>query len=461
MMPEMDGITLMQVAHEIDPTVVGIVMTGHGTIDTAVQAMKHGAHDYILKPFKLSAILPVLSRALAVRRLRLENIQLHQVVGIYELSVAIALASDSGTVLQKIADAAIRLMEAKHLFVLLPANNGEELRIAVARGEGADQFQGARVPFDHGLAQWVQESRESLSRQGEPDDSVPPVDASLLDFPAASRSRCWREESSTGILHFCPERAHSVGAPGQIKALNILASTAASALEGSSLVEDLRAAEQRYRRLSENAPDIVSRYELHPRRRFVYVSPVVAAITGYSPEEYYADPDLSLRIVHQDDRPQLESVLRGDHPSGNSLTLRWLHRNGQVIWIEQKNVLVYDSHGRLAAIEGIARDITARRKLEEQFQQAQRLEGVGRLAGGVAHDFNNLLTVIKGFTQMALDDLPSEHFVRENLVEVRMAAERAEALTQQLLAFSRKQLISPSVLNINTTVVQLGRCCTG
>ena len=90
------------VTFEVDPNLVAILMTGYGTIDTAVQAMKEGAHDYILKPFKLSAILPVLNRALAIRRLRLENIQLHQAVAIYELSMAIALAPDSDAILQKV-----------------------------------------------------------------------------------------------------------------------------------------------------------------------------------------------------------------------------------------------------------------------------------------------------------------------------------------------------------------------
>ena len=94
MMPEMDGITLLRHAFEIDSNLVGIVMTGHGTIGTAVEALKAGALDYILKPFKLSAVLPVLHRALGVRQLRMENIQLRGAVSIYELSMSIAFAFD-------------------------------------------------------------------------------------------------------------------------------------------------------------------------------------------------------------------------------------------------------------------------------------------------------------------------------------------------------------------------------
>jgi DNA-binding NtrC family response regulator len=106
MMPEMDGISLLKAAFEIDPNLAGIVMTGHASVDTAVKALKAGAVDYILKPFKLGAILPVLARALTLRRLRMENIQLREAVGLYELSMAIAFAGDSKSILDKIADAA-------------------------------------------------------------------------------------------------------------------------------------------------------------------------------------------------------------------------------------------------------------------------------------------------------------------------------------------------------------------
>src|SRR6185436_4657652 len=138
MMPEMDGITLLRRAQEIDRNLVGIVMTGQGTIDTAVEAMKAGALDYILKPFRLSSILPVLSRALAVRRLRMENIQLRETIGIYELSMAVAFALDFNTVLQKVADAALQQSEASDVLILLPTHDGRELRVAVARGQKAE-----------------------------------------------------------------------------------------------------------------------------------------------------------------------------------------------------------------------------------------------------------------------------------------------------------------------------------
>src|SRR6267378_311950 len=101
MMPEMDGISLVRSALEIDPYLVAIIMTGQGTIQTAVDAMKVGAFDYVLKPFRLQSVMPVLTRALNTRRLRLENLQLRETVAIYELSRAIAFTLDPQTIISK------------------------------------------------------------------------------------------------------------------------------------------------------------------------------------------------------------------------------------------------------------------------------------------------------------------------------------------------------------------------
>ena len=103
----------------------------------------------------------------------------------------------------------------------------------------------------------------------------------------------------------------------------------------------------------------------------------------------------------------------------------------------------------------IIRDVTDRRRLEAQLRQAQRMEAVGRLAGGVAHDFNNLLTVISGYTEMLLDDLPTGDRLRDPVLMMRQAGEQAAALTSQLLAFSRRQVVEPQVIELNSVVSNL------
>ena len=445
MMPEMDGITLLRTAFEIDPNLVGIVMTGHGTIGTAVEALKAGALDYILKPFKLSAILPVLNRALAVRELRMENIQLRGAVSIYELSMAIAFALDRDTVLEKVADAALQQSPTAHVSILLPSEDGKELQVVLARGQKAEYLPVKSLPVSDGLLKWIDTSREQITSPSE-HVGIPLELLNGISVPMLTGGRF------VGILNFDPGNQQQRLTSGQMKALNIVAGTAASALEGTSLLERLRAAERRYRRLAENAPDIVFRYELSPERRFAYVSPVITAVTGYSPEEHYADPDLSFKIVHSDDRHLLECLFRGDGRHGGTVTMRWTHKDGHLIWVEQRTVLVREASGQVVAIEGIARDITERRQLEEQLRHSQKMEAIGRLTAGVAHDFNNLLTVINGYSDLSLREISPSDPVRKKIDEVRKAGDQAAALTRQLLAFGRKQPSQSKIVDVNAAV---------
>jgi two-component system sensor histidine kinase UhpB len=137
----------------------------------------------------------------------------------------------------------------------------------------------------------------------------------------------------------------------------------------------LKESEERFRRLAENAQDVIYRYRLAPTRGFDYVSPAATAIVGYTPEEHYLDPDLSFKLMHPDDRPLLEALVRGDIPQRTPFTLRWVRKDGTTVWTEQRNVPIYDGAGNLVAIEGIARDVTERKQAEEKLKEyAERLQ---------------------------------------------------------------------------------------
>ncbi|MDR4989134.1 MAG: PAS domain S-box protein, partial [Bacteroidales bacterium] len=140
--------------------------------------------------------------------------------------------------------------------------------------------------------------------------------------------------------------------------------------------------EERFRRLAENADDLIYRIDFVPERRFSYVSPSATRITGYTPEEHYADPDLGFKLVHPEDRKLLESMQHTVHDSIMSLTLRWQKKDGTVIWTEQKNVLIHDEEGKLQAIEGIARDITERKMAEAKLEKSEQML---TMAGKLAH----------------------------------------------------------------------------
>ncbi|WP_214041646.1 PAS domain S-box protein [Methanoculleus sp.] len=120
-----------------------------------------------------------------------------------------------------------------------------------------------------------------------------------------------------------------------------------------------------------NARDIVYRIELAPVRRFSYISPAVTRIAGYTPEEVYADPDIALRFIYPDDLPLLEAVFRGEFAPDRPLILRWLRKDGTVIWVESQNVPIRDEEELLIAIEGIARDVTERKQIEEALRESE------------------------------------------------------------------------------------------
>ncbi|MBM3777937.1 MAG: PAS domain S-box protein, partial [Acidimicrobiia bacterium] len=128
------------------------------------------------------------------------------------------------------------------------------------------------------------------------------------------------------------------------------------------------------------------------------------------------------------------------------------HTDGKYRWITDTIEPIVDLRGDAIGYGGVARDVTEQRQLEAQLQQSQKMESVGRLAGGIAHDFNNLLTVILGMADFASARVIEGDPLKEELQEICRAGERAAALTRQLLAFSRRQVLQPKILNLNTVL---------
>lgn len=344
----------------------------------------------------------------------------------------------------------------------------------------------------------------------------------------------------------------------------------------------MRESEQCFRRLADQSVDLFYRVRLLPDRRFEYVSPASAAITGYTPQEFYADPDLWRKLLRPEDLASLEDTDNLTFPPGQSLIVEIVKKDGSICRTEHQIAPVLDERGRLSAIEGLVHDVsgprqaeqelrsqyrvvdaffrqsitclvlldrnlrfirvneafakqfqarvedfigrggleifpddesrrlveeimrtkkpvqvmakpykfpnqpdretsywdwilqpvldeqgeveflffsgnevTERQRFQEQFLQAQRLESVGRLAGGVAHDFNNLLTIINGYSAMLADEMPAADPKQESVREIRNAGEQAAQLTRQLLALSRKQVLQPRLLDINQLLEEM------
>jgi hypothetical protein len=223
------------------------------------------------------------------------------------------------------------------------------------------------------------------------------------------------------------------------------------ASERGQAIEALERREQHYRSLIENSMDLISILSLDGTIR--YASPSHERMLGYPLDELVGRNVMS--FVHPEDQARVQTALVNGN-NGRPVECRIRHSDGS--WRVLESFSRDLSH--VAGVNGMvvnARDITERRRLEEQLHHSQRLEAVGRLAGGVAHDFNNLLMVITGYSHMLLDAMHSGDPARQDLEQVVKASERATELTRQLLAFSRRQGVRASLVNLNVLVQEMDR----
>ena len=164
-------------------------------------------------------------------------------------------------------------------------------------------------------------------------------------------------------------------------------------------------------------------------------------------------------FVHPDDREPVRSArdaaVTGQRPF--DIEHRVVRPDGKMRWVHEKAAILRDAEGRPLRMIGTVQDITERRLLEDQLRQSQKMEAIGRLAGGIAHDLNNALTAIAGYAELALVEVASDHAARGDVEEIRRAAERAGSVTRQLLAFSRKHLLEPRVFDLNETIAAIAR----
>ena len=196
--------------------------------------------------------------------------------------------------------------------------------------------------------------------------------------------------------------------------------------------------------------------------RFTYVNPASERIMGYKPEELVGTQltdHCSTEEINRIQKEAEEIMSREETWDGVMFETAFRHKDGHDIPVEVNSRALADDQGRILGYQGMTRDISERKhaeseknQLQAQFLQAQKMESIGRLAGGVAHDFNNMLAIIQGYTETILLETDSTHPAYEKLQEIHKAAKRSANLTQQLLAFARKQTVTPRVLDLNDTI---------
>jgi PAS domain S-box-containing protein len=214
--------------------------------------------------------------------------------------------------------------------------------------------------------------------------------------------------------------------------------------------DGLRRSEMNFRSLVTNAPYGICR--CNAQGQLLDVNPALLAMLGFSGATELVGKHLASLYADTQQWFVLADRLRAAAPF-NGLMVEWIRKNSTSTEIRVSGRAVSD-RGKERTFELFAEDVTERRALEQQLQQSQKMEAVGRLAGGIAHDFNNLLMVISGYSEFLLDRLGPEPSLRAPAQEIAGAAVRASALTRQLLAFSRKQMLAPKILDLNSVVTE-------
>jgi two-component system, cell cycle sensor histidine kinase and response regulator CckA len=284
-----------------------------------------------------------------------------------------------------------------------------------------------------------------------------------LDVPFIVVSGTIDEESAVAILRagahdFVTKQNLARLAPAIRRELQ----EARSRAERREAQRDLMVQRDMFRLVIDTNPNLI--FVKDQAGRFVLANRAVAELYGRTVDNMIGQTEASMSAVDDEAARSVESdreVLLSGQPSFEASRPITDARTAQIRWFETRRVPLVQSDGTLQVL-GVGTEITERRlseaalrASEEQFRQAQRMEAVGQLAGGIAHDFNNVLTVILGFTELAIDQVGADAAVAADLREIRQASERARELTAQLLISSRKQILRPQVLNLNTIVAEV------
>jgi len=494
LMPAMDGYELTRRLRE-DPitasTPVIFFSADYLLQEARVLAVKCGVEHVLLKPCEPEEVLRTVDTALGLAtatvpsqlvddfdrehvrvltnklsqkadELRHLNARLEALI---ELGRGLNVAQDSTHLVQAYSEAAREIIGAACAAVCLSDNGGLEIRRCCSTGlqSCAAAAAGGLCPIEDPIAEvmrdWTCRRGRAAGDQSAQSGLLPNREPlpTYLTVPLMTQNKtygCLALGNKVGGVEFTADDE---------RLLTMLAAQLAVAYENSRLFEELKlraglleqeAAERRrsaekYRMVLEQASDgIVIADE---QGNYLEANPRLLEMLGYTAEQF-------LRLNMRDQIPkedQAQDPVSFDLLRAGRIIRkerRFLRREGGPLEVEISMSRLED--GR---VQTIVRDIAERKSLESQLRQSQKLEAVGRLAGGVAHDFNNLLTVIIGHADLALMGLEEGDRRRRDLEDVREAGTRAAVLTAQLLAFSRKQVLQPKVLNINTTVTNLSK----
>jgi two-component system cell cycle sensor histidine kinase/response regulator CckA len=407
-LPDISGLDLLRSIKTSSPSTEVIIITGHASVPTAIQAINGTAFAYLTKPFEMNHLLSLVDKALEKQRLER---------ALRESEERYRLVADH------IQDAILLLdLEGRLVFT---NRRGEELT-----GYFGSEYRNlplASILTPEGGAEAAR--RIDAARSGR--DVDPFFETELV---RRDGSRIWVEANIANFL----KDGQLVGRMAVVRDIG--------ARKRAEVA--LRKSSQTLQTLIDAAP--VTIFALDENERTTLWNKAAERLWGWRADEVLGQP---VTMVPDHTRAEFEDSLARNRRGESTLTeTQWQQRDGTIRDVLVSRAPIVDTEGRVVGTMGVVVDITALKHLEEQLRQAVKMEGIGRLAGGIAHDFNNLLTVIGGRTYLLLGQLPAGHPMRRDVQLIEETGSRAAALTRQLLAFSRNQILAPVVLDVNEVV---------
>lgn len=453
-LPDISGLDLLRLIAQEGYDVPVILMTAHGSEGIAVEAFRLGARNYLIKPFSETEAQGVINQALRERRLKREKEQLtrnlqqrvKELTVLYSIGQSVSSLLDLEELLVRIVEAGVYITRAEEGFLLL--RDGDELYLRAAKNLGEQRAQRLRMPIDDSMAGQVVRTGKPIRLDKSSQGMALKVKTGFL-VRAILQVPLTVGNTVIGVLAVDNQQSERTFSENDQYLLSALADYAAIAIDNARLYQQVKGSEERYRDLFANAYDLI--FTLDRQLRLLSINKIGSALTGYSEAELRGRPlrDFCAPAAWEQAEQQFADLLMGR--SIQPFELQLCRPDDERVYLEVSARLTQEG-GRAGGIHCIARNLTERRRLEEQLLHAEKLSAIGQLVAGVAHELNNPLTSISGYTQLLLRDTGLAELVREDLRHINIQAERAARIVQNLLVFAREHKPERLPVNLNDVV---------
>lgn len=455
-LPDISGLDLLRLIAQEGYDVPVILMTAHGSEGVAVEAFRLGARNYLIKPFSDTEARGVIDQALRERRLQRERDRLmrtlqqrvQELTVLYSIGKSVSALMGQEELLERIVEAGVYITRAEEGFLLLRDERSDELYLRAAKNMGEQRAQRLRMPIDDSLAGQVVRTGKPIRLDKTSAGTALKVKTgffvrSIIQVPLMVGQQV------IGVLAVDNQVSDRIFSDNDQYLLSALADYAAIAIENARLYQQVKQSEERYKDLFTNAYDLI--FTLNHHLHIGSINKVGQQITGYALDELRDQP---LRRFCPEERwpnieAQLQRLLEGQHVPPFELEL--VRRDSDPIYLEVSARLMDDGANE-PGLHCIARNLTDRRRLEQQLMQSEKLSALGQLVAGVAHELNNPLTSVSGYSQLLLREHALPEQVHQDIKHIFVQSERAARIVQNLLLFAREHKPERVEVNLNELV---------